>query len=121
LEIRRRRKPGFLADGGNLYLNVENANSKSWIFRYARDGVTKDMGLGSLNAAGLADARDLASEYRKHLANGVDPLAARNAERQQNAAKAAKAMIFREAAETYMRANEPGWRNAKHRRSGQAP
>ena len=73
------------------------------------------MGLGSLNAVSLAQARELAGEHRNHLANGIDPLAKRGAARQQAATEAAKSITFREAAETYMRAQEPGWRNPKHR------
>ena len=81
LEVSRKRKPGLYADGGNLYLAVNNASSKSWIFRYARNGSTKDMGLGSLNAVSLAQARELAGEHRNHLANDIDPLAKRGAAR----------------------------------------
>ncbi len=115
LEVSRKRKPGLYADGGNLYLSVANIHSKSWIFRYRRNGATKDMGLGSLNAVSLARARELAGRHREQLANGIDPLAGREALRQREAAESAKSMTFREAAETYMRAHSAGWRNAKHR------
>lgn len=116
LEVSRRRNPGLLADGGNLYLAVSSASSKSWIFRYKRDGKTKDMGLGSLNAVSLQQARKLASSHRDQLANGIDPLVARSTLRLKAAADTAKSMTFREAAETYMRAQEPSWRNPKHRK-----
>ncbi|MCZ6509712.1 MAG: Arm DNA-binding domain-containing protein, partial [Alphaproteobacteria bacterium] len=115
LEVSRKRKPGLFADGGNLYLSVSNVHSKSWIFRYSRNGATKDMGLGSLNAVSLARARERAGRHREQLANGIDPLGASKAARQQEATTAAKAMTFREAAETYMRAQAAGWRNLKHR------
>ncbi len=115
LEVSRKCKPGLYADGGNLYLSVANVHSKSWIFRYSRNGSTKDMGLGSLNAVSLARARELAAGHRDQLASGVDPLGAREAARQQDAAKVAGTMTFREAAETYMRAQSAGWRNPKQR------
>lgn len=30
--------PGYYADGVNLYLKITPAGSKSWIFRFTRDG-----------------------------------------------------------------------------------
>jgi hypothetical protein len=94
LEVKHARKPGMLADGKGLYLQVTRANARSWIFRYHRNGKSREMGLGSLNAVGLADARLKATECRGLLANGIDPIAARDAERSQRALEAARAITF---------------------------
>ena len=54
------KKPGRYADGGSLYLNVSNTGSKSWLFRYKRDGVGHWMGLGSVSTFSLKEAREKA-------------------------------------------------------------
>ncbi len=81
LKVKHARKPGMLADGNGLYLQVTRANARSWIFRYYRNGKSREMGLGSLVAVGLADARLKAAECRGVLANGIDPIAAETAAR----------------------------------------
>ena len=52
------------------------------------------MGLGSLNAVSLADARLKAAACRGLLADGVDPIAARDAERTQRALEDARAITY---------------------------
>jgi hypothetical protein len=44
--VERLREPGRYSDGGNLYLQVTNADNRSWVFRYERDGRERAMGLG---------------------------------------------------------------------------
>jgi hypothetical protein len=106
------------ADGGGLYLQVTPGAasiSKSWIFRYATgDGKERFMGLGSLDAVGLADARTKAAECRKQRAQGADPIEEREAQRTAAAIERAKAMTFDQCAEKYIAALRTGWRNPKH-------
>lgn len=52
----------YVADGDGLYLQVSKAGSKSWVFRFKRDGKARDMGLGSYPTVSLADARKAAQE-----------------------------------------------------------
>src|SRR6185437_9173403 len=82
--------PGRHCDGAGLYLKVEESKSttpgdhtaaRSWQFRYQRDGKDVWMGLGSAATFGLTDARDLARTCRQQLAQGLDPIAEREAER----------------------------------------
>jgi hypothetical protein len=66
------------ADGGGLYLQVtagkdEGQVNKSWLFRFARVGRERQMGLGSLNTIGLAEARAEAEQCRKLLREGKRP------------------------------------------------
>jgi hypothetical protein len=91
----------MLADGDGLYLQVTRANARSWIFRYFRNGKSHEMGLGSLKAVGLAAARLKAAECRGLLADGIDPIAARDAERAQRALETARGMTFDDCAEAY--------------------
>jgi len=63
----------------------------------------------------LAEARDKATEARRLLAAGIDPLGQREAARQAEAAKQAPAVTFADAALAYIVAHAPGWRSDKHR------
>jgi Arm DNA-binding domain len=82
-------RPIRLGDGGGLYLQVSSGRGKSWLFRFMLDGRSREMGLGSFEFTGLAEARQLASDARRQLAGGVDPIEARAAA--ERAAKVAKA------------------------------
>ena len=111
LKVNRLVTPGLHADGGGLFLQV-TGSSKSWIFRYRRAGRRRDMGLGSLSAVSLADARARAREARARIAKGDDPIDAR---RTAEAAAAAGAVTFAEAAERCFADRRDGWRNEKHK------
>jgi integrase len=109
----------MLCDGGNLYLQAtlgkEGNVRRSWIFRYQRKGhPVRDMGLGSLNDVSLAEARDLAREYRGLVKRGIDPIERRNAEVAQNLAASARVMTFDEAGATYIHQHQATWKNPKH-------
>lgn len=115
LTINRTMARGYYSDGGGLYLQVSVAGSKSWIYRYTSGDRTRDMGLGSLNDFGLAEARQRAQECRQQRAIGIDPIEARDAIAARLKADAAKAATFKDCAEKYMAAHEPSWKNEKHR------
>jgi integrase len=104
-------KPGRHADGGNLYLRVDRSGAKRWVFYYRLNGRQREAGLGGSNYLGLARAREIAAGMRELLAQGLDPLEARQAGRNANAAR----MTFGECAEALLAAKASGWRNAKHR------
>ncbi|WP_347343391.1 Arm DNA-binding domain-containing protein [Bradyrhizobium japonicum] len=57
LDVERLIKPGKYADGGGLYLIVTGPTSKSWSYRYWKDGKERWHGLGSLKEVSLKDAR----------------------------------------------------------------
>ncbi len=114
LKVIHAREPGMLADGDGLYLQVSRAGARSWIFRYFRNGKSHEIGLGSLKAVGLAMARSKAAECRALLADGIDPIAARHAERSQQALEAARGMTFDNCADAYIKAHSSAWKNQKH-------
>lgn len=111
VSIRAIKKPGYHADGGGLYLQITASGARSWIFRYTGSGRRHEMGLGSYPDVTLKAARDKAAEMRILRAAGRDPLQVRRAERQQRAGS----VTFAEAADAYIAAHEPSWRNSKHR------
>ena len=61
------------------------------------------------------EARGRATEHRKLRHDGIDPLEAKEAQRQAQRLSAAQGRAFREVAEEFIARNEVGWRNAKHR------
>jgi hypothetical protein len=73
------RNEGLYPDGDGLYLRVTKTGTKSWIFRFAQDGATRDMGLGPLKDVSLASARKLSADARRLLLEGADPIEARGA------------------------------------------
>lgn len=72
------------------------------------------MGLGPVHTVTLAEARETATECRRMLREGIDPIEARKVELHQRQLEAASSMTFRECAEAYITAHEAGWRNVKH-------
>lgn len=72
------------------------------------------MGLGPLKGVGLAAARQKARNCRSQLADGVDPLAARQAERARHATVDAKAITFDQCAEAFIKTHGHTWKNVKH-------
>lgn len=112
------REPGFHAVGGvpGLLLQVAPGGGRSWVYRYSPRGGGKrrHMGLGSLEACSLADARERAREARKMVMAGGDPVQERRDQRAAGALASAKAMSFRDCAEAYIAAHRAGWKNAKH-------
>src|SRR5215469_10524001 len=93
--------PGMWHDGGGLWLQVRG-KSRSWLLRWSRDKHAKVMGLGPLNTISLVKAREKAREARELLVDGVDPLEAREAQRQSRKISSAAAMTFRQVAATYI-------------------
>ena len=113
------RKPGFYADGGNLYLRVDKSDDgvlrRSWIFRYKLRGANRerDMGLGPVSSVRLKKARELAADSREMVATGTDPIEARRTT-QAETLKAERFPTFDEVAVKYITAHRGGWRSAKH-------
>lgn len=67
-------KPRKLGDGNGLTLLVHPNGSKYWQQRYTLHGKEKTLQLGIYPDMGLADARARASEARKLVADGIDPV-----------------------------------------------
>lgn len=72
-------KPGMHHDGQGLYLQVAESCSKSWVYRYTRNGKARTMGLGGYPLIGLAKARERHEEARHALSEGRDPIEKRRA------------------------------------------
>ena len=108
------KDPGRYSDGQNLYLVVDPSGAKRWVFmfRWKRPGQpgpgrSREMGLGSIHRVELKRARELATEARRLLGEGIDPIAARQTLR--------NVPTFREAAKEWIEINEASVRSDKSR------
>lgn len=81
----RSAKPGVktikMFDGGGLYLELTPTGSKWWRWKYRVGGKEKRLSLGVYPDVGLKLARQKLEAARQQLAAGIDPSAARRAER----------------------------------------
>ena len=117
-KVARIKEPGWYADGGNLYLQVTKVGdgvTKSWLFRYMLNGRARGMGLGSVRDFTLKDARERARLARQKVADGIDPIDARLSEQDARRREALDNITFKDAADEFIRLQEKGWRNEKHR------
>lgn len=98
-----------------LYLQITASGARSWLLRFELNGNERMMGLGSAAVFTLAHARERAREARRLLADGVDPLAAKQANKQAAKLAAARKLSFKEAAQKYFDHYEGKWTSASHR------
>lgn len=101
--------PGKHEDGDGLRLVVSPTGGRKWVLRLTVDGKRREMGLGAYPLVTLAEARDKATQARRQVHDGQDPIAAR---------KVAPPAIptFTQAAARFIRAHRRGWANRKHAR-----
>ncbi len=114
VQVAKLSRPGYFPDGGNLYLQVSESLTKSWVFRYTLKGKQREMGLGSALTFTLAEARERATAQRKLLADGLDPLVVKRGDELKRRMAEANLITFDKAAEKFIETHEAGWKNAKH-------
>lgn len=84
IQIRRAKaqdKPFTLSDGQGLSLLINPDGSKGWRFRYRFAGKARLMSFGSYSLVSLAEAREKRDKARKQVANGIDPVEERKAQK----------------------------------------
>jgi integrase len=96
---------GRHADGGGLYLSISPNGGRRWVFLFRWHGKPTEIGFGSARDVTLARARELASQARAKLAEGVNP---------KDARRAPQSATFGECADRVIAAMRPSWRNGKH-------
>jgi integrase len=70
-QIAAASKPGYLADGGGLYLRVKSATAKSWVIVSTKGGKRVEKGIGSVADLTLASARDRRDNPPAEAGEGV--------------------------------------------------
>jgi integrase len=73
-EARAAKGPAKLSDGGNLYLVIDSAGARRWLFRYRTGKREREMGLGPFPSISLAEARKRRDNARRVIADGRDPI-----------------------------------------------
>ena len=103
IQVNRISTPGRHPVGGvsGLYLNITDTGAKSWILRVMVGNKRRHIGLGSLADVSLAQARELAREKRKMVAEGIDPVELRKEARAMAVSQSEKGMTFEDAFERY--------------------
>ena len=76
-----RSKPHKLFDGAGMFLLVMPDGARYWRLKYRFAGKEKALSLGVYPEVSIPEARLLREELRALLADGIDPGAARRAER----------------------------------------
>jgi hypothetical protein len=90
---------------------IEDMVARKWVFRFMRAGERSEMGLGSVPAVNLAQAREKAADAHRLVKAGKDPIAARRDER----AAQVNGETFGAFALKLIETIETGFRNAVHR------
>ncbi len=116
LTVEKAKQPGRKGDGGGLYLIVKPGPRKSWAFIYRRGPKMTELGLGSVDAVSLVEARAEATELRGVLATKGDPKAHRERKRQAKALEDARTITFETAAKRYHERHKASWYSDQHAR-----
>ncbi|MBY0468582.1 MAG: tyrosine-type recombinase/integrase [Burkholderiaceae bacterium] len=114
LAVKSATTPGYYLDGNGLHLQVARSGSKSWVLQFTLNGKRREMGIGSAGVLSLAQARAKAQQYRLLLADGVDPIEARDTLKLKAASDAAKTRTFKQCAEDFIKDRRAEWTNEKH-------
>ena len=109
-DLAKLTKRGRYAVGNNVYLQISEWGTRSWLLRYRTDGRATHMGLGPYDLLTLAEARERGHQARRQLLHGVDPLKAKRAAKRQRALDLVHSKTFKECALAYITAHEAGWR-----------
>ena len=99
--VRAVKKPGKYYDQHGLILRVAPGGSKQWVWRGTIRGRRRDIGLGAVAYTPLAEARDIAYEYRKTARAGGDPTVS---------CADSTVPTFAELAERVIEAHRGGWK-----------
>ena len=120
-DLAKLTKRGRYAVGNNVYLQISEWGTRSWLLRYRTDGRATHMGLGPYDLLTLAEARERGHQARRQLRlDGVDPLKEKRAAKRQRALDLVHAKTFKECALAYITAHEAGWRGDHSRRQWSA-
>src|SRR3984893_14570268 len=97
-----------LGDGGGIYLATSKAGIRKYIFRFVWKGKPTEAGIGG-HGTTLAQAREKAADYRKLVAAGINPIAARRAAH----TSASNRKTFGQCADALFAAKSSEWPGAK--------
>ncbi|MCG5525400.1 integrase arm-type DNA-binding domain-containing protein [Ectothiorhodospira haloalkaliphila] len=111
-QLAKEAQKGMTGDGQGLYLQITASGSASWIYRFKLRGKQRYMGLGSFPEVSLAEARERASDHRKCVKAGIDPMDVSSEEPDTTDTIPS----FTSCAARYIMSHRRSWRNIKHAR-----
>jgi hypothetical protein len=116
LAVSKLKEQGRHAVGGvdGLHLRI-SSGARAWVLRIQIGDKRRDLGLGSYPEVSLAQARDVAREYRREVQRGIDPLAHKRQLKSALRSQQAGEKTFQQCAEAYVEAKSSEWKNPKHR------
>ena len=127
-DLAAKTQRGAYAVGFGCYLQIAKGGSRSWLFRFQRDGAAHNLGLGSATYVTLQEAREQAFELQRRLIRGEDILAGRQSRKAALMESTADApsvltrkpvpdhvMTFERASVKYVEAHEATWKGSKSR------
>lgn len=108
--VQNAKAPGRHSDGAGLYLYVDASGSRRWVFMFTLASKRREMGLGSADLVGLADARVKALAARRLVDRGIDPITERQ---KPPPAPPVAANTFGVEAKALIKDLQSGWKSAK--------
>src|SRR6476660_9512366 len=108
-KVEKLKTPGRYCDGGGLWLQVSKWGTKSWLFQFTSPtqskvrnsdgrivGRVRHLGLGAYGEryVSLQEARDLADAARKQVRAGIDPIEAKQKQREERRMQQARHVSF---------------------------
>ena len=94
------------ADGGGLYAICDRNSRVSWGFLFTINRGRRLMSLGPWPDVSLAAARELATDARRKVRSGIDPIEDRKAAKQ-------RMPTFSEVADELIRSKTPAWKSPR--------
>ena len=84
--LKSKEKTYKVSDSGGLYIEVTRTGSRLWRLKYRFEGREKRLSFGAYPIVSLADAREARKNAKALLAKGIDPSAAKQAQKQSRRA-----------------------------------
>lgn len=114
LQVRSLKADGVYAVGGVAGLSVRvQSQQKTFILRYSCNGRRREISIGHYPVIGLADARNKAAEYRRLIADNLDPLdwkrEQKNKVEEERSKKFLEELTFGQLADRFVEALSPDW------------
>jgi integrase len=114
LRVQKIKKPGYVGDGGGLFLQVSQSGAKSWIFAFSLRGRRREAGLGPVARVSLKAARAARDACNVLIRAGTDPIEHRKRQHAAAALADGSNVTFKVAADAYIASHRAEWRNVKH-------
>lgn len=114
--VKNLTKPGRYSDAlvMGFHVWVKSNGGKYFVFRYSKNGISHDMGLGSFRSVTISEARIKAQQARDSLDKGSNPAAEKKASKALKKTQKSGMATFGEFALQCVENKRAEWKNQKH-------